>query len=250
MIYIHTHKVDWPCSPSFNLSIHFLPPTSTHSLKGPVLYFCPSLFKCIFIIQRGIAMLFPQWIYCALISSPLYYSSLSFPPTPIIQQLSVHFIMPFPTQIQCISMLFTVYHSLFYSLHPLFSLNSPTIKNVCVCVCIWLHLYLCMHLSFWSKGEFLISPTKFPFLSLLHHSWIAQVKDLVNTKFPPCLYYLCFHLVYTICSGVLPSLMPPLLHPQLRPSSLTWVTDCFLCFQSCAIIIHSPYNTVCTNAVS
>jgi hypothetical protein len=59
------HKVHWPYSPTFIFSIH--PPTSsTLPFTGPVLHPCPSLFKCILIVQRGFAMVFHQWIYCIL----------------------------------------------------------------------------------------------------------------------------------------------------------------------------------------
>jgi hypothetical protein len=40
----------------------------TPYLTGPVLHFCLSLFKCIFIVQRDFALLRPQGTYCTLIS--------------------------------------------------------------------------------------------------------------------------------------------------------------------------------------
>jgi hypothetical protein len=61
------HKVYWPYSASFSICLHLLSPTSSHLLTGSVLHSCPSLFKFIFIVQRGFTMACHLWIHYTLI---------------------------------------------------------------------------------------------------------------------------------------------------------------------------------------
>jgi hypothetical protein len=80
---MQVYKVHLQYSPSFTLSIHPLPPTETKSWSGLVLHSCPSIFKCILIVQSVLSMVFHPSMYCTLISSitlsssplPPYYST-------------------------------------------------------------------------------------------------------------------------------------------------------------------------------
>jgi hypothetical protein len=88
--------------------IHPPSPTSTLPLTGPVLHSCPSLFKCMFIVQRGFAMVCHLWIYCTLIRLTPLWLSLTLPPSPSVNSFHCFSLYILPTQIRCISVLFTI----------------------------------------------------------------------------------------------------------------------------------------------
>jgi hypothetical protein len=87
-VVIQVFEVHWLHLPSFKLCIHPPPFTSTHPRQG--LIYILSFIKCIFIVQKGFAMVLHLRMYWGLIrlTPHLPYPFL---PTPIIQQLSVHF---------------------------------------------------------------------------------------------------------------------------------------------------------------
>jgi hypothetical protein len=98
------------------------------------------------IFQEGFALIFQTCIYHTLIWLTL---SLS-PCSPIIQQLSVHFVMLSSYRDACISILFTLYHSLFLFHILLVSSNRITITIMVslslflfpyVCICIYIYVY-------------------------------------------------------------------------------------------------------------
>jgi hypothetical protein len=115
LTFMHIYKVYWPYSASLTRSIHPSPPTSTHSLTGPVWHSCPSLFKCIFTVHRGFTMTFHPWIYCTLVS---LIPSITFPDLLpsilIIQQLLVLFVIS-SSYTDAVYFNLIHYHSLFLS---------------------------------------------------------------------------------------------------------------------------------------
>jgi hypothetical protein len=142
--YNKKHEVHQPYSPFFTLSIPC--PISALPLTGPVLHSCPALFKCMFIIQRGFAMVLYLWVYCTLIR--------------LVPSIVLHYPFPYPalfnsfqcislcllcTQAGCTSILFTLHYSLFFSLLRLVSSNNPTIGNMySICVCAYIYVYVIM----------------------------------------------------------------------------------------------------------
>jgi hypothetical protein len=66
-IFIHKHKICPPYSPFFTFSLLLSHLTGTHPWTGPVLFFCPSFFKCILIAQESFILVFQTSIYHALI---------------------------------------------------------------------------------------------------------------------------------------------------------------------------------------
>jgi hypothetical protein len=108
------------------------------------------IFKPIFIVPRVFTLVFHLWIYHTLIRlTPFIVLPFLFPPIPYYS-IGFNMFCHLPTQMQCILMLFDLYHSLFPSFLPLVLLNSLTKSYY------WKHvfyvymiiLYLCTHL-FW-----------------------------------------------------------------------------------------------------
>jgi hypothetical protein len=112
----HIHP---PSLSPFTSTSHWYPlPT------GPVLHSCPSLFKPLFIVQRGFAIIFHLWIYCTLISPT---SSITLP-------------YPFPSTPSG-STAFSVFQWVFFLPRCIWILETC---SVCV-VYIDTHTYTCMH---------------------------------------------------------------------------------------------------------
>jgi hypothetical protein len=92
-LYRYIKYIDYIC-PHFPLSIHPSPFMSTLPLTGPTTHSCPSLFNCVYIIQRGFAMAFTCEYIVLYLSRPFNYSSLSLPLPHVVQQLLVLFYVP------------------------------------------------------------------------------------------------------------------------------------------------------------
>jgi hypothetical protein len=121
----------------------------THSLSGPVftflpfiffffLYFltqvsgahmtCPLFFKVYVCCQRSFIMIFHSWIYGTLTRlTPYFILPYPFLPVPHCFNFQCVSSCHLQTQIQCFLVLFTLYHSLSFSLLPLEPSNSSTI---------------------------------------------------------------------------------------------------------------------------
>jgi hypothetical protein len=109
-IFLQVHKVLQPYSLSFTFAIHPLPPSQTLHITRHVLYSCPSLFKHMFIFQRGFAMVFHLRVSCTSVSlNPSTTLPYPFSLPSIIQYLSVPLVMSFS---YTDAMYFNVIHSL------------------------------------------------------------------------------------------------------------------------------------------
>jgi hypothetical protein len=111
---------------------------------------CPSLFRCKFIMQRGFAMVFHLWVYCTLISlAPSTTLICPFSPTPIIQQLSLSFIVPSSYTDVIVFQYYSLSIILFFHHLPIPSLLKQSCywKHAYIYVYIWSYLYLCIFLS-------------------------------------------------------------------------------------------------------
>jgi hypothetical protein len=133
-----------------------MPPTRIHSQKRPVLPSCP-FFKCILIFQGGFTLAFQTCIYHALIRlhSPITYSFsitiLSQQDPPIIQQLTVHYIILY-SYVDGMFQYFSFSNIFFLS--P--SLESPSDRStktilfslsLYLSVHLWSNMYLCVRLT-------------------------------------------------------------------------------------------------------
>jgi hypothetical protein len=104
---------------------------------------CPTLFESLFIVRCGCALVFYLLIYCTSTSLTLSITPPCPFPYPILlnsfQCVSLCF---FPTEMQCISVSFTLYHSL--SLLSWSPLTIPLLEmcSVCIFISICLYLYL------------------------------------------------------------------------------------------------------------
>jgi hypothetical protein len=101
-----------------------LPPTDTLLWTGPFLPSCFSFFKkCTLVIQGGFALVFSHMYILSLIRLVPFITYSFLPCSPIIQLSVISYTF---AQMQYISILLTVYHSLFLPASP----QSP---QTCIC---------------------------------------------------------------------------------------------------------------------
>jgi hypothetical protein len=140
MFYFHTSM--WGTLTIFALlylPIH--PPIVVPTPIGSVLHLV--LFKVCIYCSKG----FHLWIYCTLINPTLSIILLyPFPLLPIIQQLSVHFVMP---SSYTVVMYFDLVHYLSFSFHSFLPLVPSTSHYIHICVCVYIFVYIyLLNLSF------------------------------------------------------------------------------------------------------
>jgi hypothetical protein len=146
--------------PSFTLFIYPPPPSCTFPFTSPVSLSYPTLFKCLFIVQWGFALVICLQIYCTLTS--LKHSNILPYTVPPSLNCSTVF-----CALCCVLFLHSVMHfniihilSFFSSFTPpLVSSNNSTIgnmlctyiciyKNVCNCIWIYRSTYERKHVTF------------------------------------------------------------------------------------------------------
>jgi hypothetical protein len=142
-LYMITKYIYHICLPSPSVFIlPWLVPTLNRTcFTGPILSFCTSFLKCILIIQGVSPWYFRHMsISCFNQINPPITFSLS-TCSPIIQQFTAYLL----TQMQCISILFIFYHSLF-PLPPPYSLYRQTTNIIMfvlsLYVCIGMYIYI------------------------------------------------------------------------------------------------------------
>jgi hypothetical protein len=97
------------------------------------------------LFKKGFAMVFHLWMSHILIILVPFISPLLCIPYPLLFKMASLYHLP--TQMQCISVLFTLRHSLFLSLLPLDPSNSPTIANM---FSIRMYDHVCIYVSIYS----------------------------------------------------------------------------------------------------
>jgi hypothetical protein len=133
----HIHHIQPPLSSSFALAFLLV----CSFFTWPILYPCPSLFQCLFIVHwefyHGIL---PTNILYFNQSSNLYYSFLPFSPFPVLLN-----------SLQCISLCFIPTH--YYSLPILFLFSSSLVSSIyptfgdliCIYICYSI-MYICIYM--------------------------------------------------------------------------------------------------------
>jgi hypothetical protein len=135
---IFIQKVHQPYSPSLLFFIYFLFPTSDLPLTQPVLCSCPSLFRCLFIVQ---------WEFC-LSLLPVNITCLSQSSLPSLVFLTL---FPHPvlfSSFQCVSLCLIPTHIIIHFLSffpsfppPLVSPNSSAFGNMFY---MYLYAFICI----------------------------------------------------------------------------------------------------------
>jgi hypothetical protein len=136
---MQVYTLYWPYSPFFTPSIYLPLPTGTQPLAGPVLHSCTSFLKVyISCSKENHCGVLPMNILYFNQISQLHYSSFSIPLTArylaafdgfVLCCIVLHFM-------QCISILFTLCHSLFLFLLPLVPSYSPLLQACSAYICI------------------------------------------------------------------------------------------------------------------
>jgi hypothetical protein len=111
---MYTKHIDNICPLSLSPFIH-PSPTGIHPQTGPILHAYPSFFKCMLMVRWCFAIVLHTCILYFNQNNPLFTFSVAL--CPIIQQLSVHFVM---LSSYTDVMQFNIIHSLLYAAHPLF----------------------------------------------------------------------------------------------------------------------------------
>jgi hypothetical protein len=154
MFHIHTQTY----SPHFTLFIYPPPPMITLFLTWPVSHSCLSFLKCLFVVQWKFHLVFlPVYILCFNQSNP---PSITLPhPFPPILYCSTVFSVSVcnsftvfsmfclvPTQMWCISLLFTPYCYTYMHTCFLFGAMSYICMYVCVCMYTYMLVFVWIHL--------------------------------------------------------------------------------------------------------
>jgi hypothetical protein len=148
----HINPIHPPLLSSFTVSL-LLVPSPYHDL-----FYISVLHYLSVHSSVGFALIFYLQIYCTLISlTPLYQSSVAFSPYPVVFNI-FHCILLclIPTQIKCISILFTLYSSFPTSLtltFPLLERCSLSLSvslslslSLYVYIYIYIYTYICTHI--------------------------------------------------------------------------------------------------------